>query len=144
MNLFVRWKKLLHFQHFRSLQVADFSGNFVNGPGKNGKGCKELRMTVALNHLAGNRSRFQAQLGTDVFFNVRVDTGEGANCTRDLAISNALPSPFEPVNIAFDFFIPIGNFQSKGQRLGMNTMRPANDRGEFVFLRLPFQYMLKN
>src|SRR3989304_9311661 len=89
-------------------------------------------MTITREDLAGDRRRREPEPNTDILLDERGKMGEGPDCPRELAAGDRLFGSPETVEVASGFGIPERQLQTKGERLRVDAMRPANHDRLFV------------
>src|SRR5439155_12649868 len=85
-------------------------------------------MAVALNNLRRNCGSFQSQVRADFFFQLRAEVGKGADRPGELSYTHVLRRVLKTRDIALRFGIPVGQLDSKSNRLGVHTVGAAEDR----------------
>src|SRR5690606_22764075 len=88
--------------------------------------CKEHRMAVTRDDLSRDRLWRQAKLVCDIFFNVRVDVGKGANSAADCAGGDFRAGCDQAGAAAVKFSIGLGKLQTEGYWFCVNAVAAAD------------------
>src|ERR1700733_5911210 len=115
--------------------MSDFGGYALDRRGDDGESCEKHRVPVARDDLRRDRLRHQAELLGDMGFDARVDVGE---CTDGAGNCAGGDLPFrrdESLAAAAKFGIGLRQFEAKGYWLGVDAMRAADRRREFMLER---------
>src|ERR1700756_2199542 len=113
--------------------MPNFRGDFVERAGYHGKSSEISRMAVALNNLRRNCRSFQSQTRADFFFQLRAEVGKSAHRPGELSYSHVLRRVLKARPIALRFRVPVGHLESKGNRLGVDTVGAADHWCVFKF-----------
>src|SRR3989441_7298039 len=127
------------FSNFGALKMANFRGDFVERAGYHGKSSEISRMAVALNNLRRNCGSFQSQARADFFFQLRAEVGKGADRPGELSYTHVLRRVLKTRDIALRFGIPVGQLDSKSNRLGVDTVGAADHGRVFELPGAAFQ-----
>src|SRR3989475_7756525 len=111
-------EEFFRFAHFGALEMANFRGDFVERAGYHGKSSEISRMAIALNNLRRNCGSFQSQARADFFFQLRAKVGQCADRPGELSDAHVLRCVLKTRDIALRFGIPVGQLDSKSNRLG--------------------------
>src|SRR5258706_8395873 len=104
--------------------MANLGRNLVERRGDY-RECREIvRMSVALNHLRRHRGRLQSQPGADFLFEFRREMRKRPHRAGELSDAQILTGSLEAGYIALRLGIPVGDFESERDRLGVDAMRP--------------------
>src|SRR5438552_11656493 len=128
-----------YFADFGTLKMANFRGDFVERAGYHGKSSEISRMAIALNNLRRNCGSFQSQARADFFFQLRAKVGKRADCPGELSYAHVLRRALKASDIALCFGIPVGQLDSKSNRLGVDTVGAADHGRVFEFPGTAFQ-----
>src|SRR5438445_10944738 len=115
-----------YFADFGTLKMANFRGDFVERAGYHGKSSEISRMAIALNNLRRNCGSFQSQARADFFFQLRAKVGQCADRPGELSDAHVLRCVLKTRDIALRFGIPVGQLDSKSNRLGVHTVSAAD------------------
>ena len=69
-----------------------------------------------------------------MFFDLRIDIGEGADRSGDGAGGDFLACGDQPLAVALELGIGLGQFQAEGHRLAMDAVAAAAGRRELVLV----------
>src|SRR5256886_12767211 len=119
--------------------MANFRGDFVERAGYHGKSSEISRMAIALNNLRRNCGSFQSQARADFFFQLRAKVGKRADCPGELSYAHVLRRALKASDIALCFGIPVGQLDSKSNRLGVDTVGAADHGRVFELPGAAFQ-----
>src|SRR5205823_11377251 len=90
-------------------------------------------MPVALDHLGRNRGSFQAKPGAPSFCQLGAEMRKRSHSARELTYSHVFRRTFKSRDIALHFGVPVCEFESEGDRLGMDAVRAADHGCVFEF-----------
>src|SRR5436309_14009885 len=130
---------LFRFADFGALKMANLGSDFFERAGYHGKSGQISRMAVALNDLRRNCGGFQSKARADFFLQLRAEMGEGANRPGELSYAHVLRCVLKTRDIALRFGIPVGQLDSKSNRLGVHTVGAADHGRVFEFPGTAFQ-----
>src|SRR5208283_4747137 len=116
-------ERLLGFADFRALEMSDFESYLFERSCNQRQGGHVRGMTVTRDHLRGDVGRAQVPALADARLGGWSDVPEGSHGARDFADPQVLPGRCETKSIAPKLIKPKRDLQSKGDRLGMDTMR---------------------
>ncbi len=127
-------ERFFRFADFGALEMANFECDFFKRSGDEREGAEILCVAIALNHLRSNRSDAEPKALADVLFDFGTEMRGVANGAGNFSNSHLRGGGAESRNVALIFSKPIGDFQAKGDGLGVNAVRAADLRGvaEFV------------
>ena len=86
-------------------------------------------MTVAGDHLGGDRRHSQAQLLQRRLLDARVDGGVRADRTRQFAHPDVLAGRNKTLTVAIELIQPAGKDEAEAHRLGVNAVGAARHQG---------------
>src|SRR5438552_10180098 len=119
--------------------MANFRGDFVERAGYHGKSSEISRMAVALNSLRRTCGSFQSQARADFLFQLRAEVSKHADRPGELSYPHVLRCVLKTRDIALRFGIPVGQLDSKSNRLGVHTVGAADHGRVFEFPGTAFQ-----
>ena len=122
-TLLARREEFFRLQNLGALHVADFNGNVFDRRRDNAECCEEHRVAVARDHLGGDRFGNEADAFADIFLDVRVDIGKGADGARDRAGGDFRAGSNQTVAVARSFR------HRSGQRSGPSWLARHGCRG---------------
>src|SRR5262249_7354815 len=131
----------LDFEYLGALEMADLSGDTLQGTANDCQGREKYRMSIAWHDLRRNRFWFQAKASTHKRFDLRIDVGKGTNCARDFAERNFLSSLGQTSTITLHLCVPVGCLEAKSDGLSMHTMRAADHGGMSMLVREALQHL---
>src|SRR5437773_9768329 len=132
-------EEFFRFADFGALKVANLSSNLVEARSDHSQSCKIRRMTIPLDHLRRNCGSFQSQARADFFFQLRAEVGKGADRPGELSYTHVVRRVLKTRDIALRFGIPVGQLDSKSNRLGVHTVGAADHGRVFEFPGTAFQ-----
>src|SRR5258708_15983321 len=109
--------------------MADFKRDFFQGGGDERESAEKLRVAVALNDLGSNGRNAKPEAFADALFHFRTEVRSVADGTGNLANSHLRGGVAESRDVALIFCEPVGDFQTKGDGLGVNTVSAPDLRG---------------
>ena len=125
-------EELLGLEHLGALEVADLDRQPLDRGGDHGERREEHGVTVAGDDLGRDRLDRQPHLLGDVFLDVRIDVGEGADGAGDGA-GRDLALRLDQAQLgALELGIGLGELQPEGRRLGVDAVRAADRRRRLV------------
>ena len=119
-------KRFLDLKNLGALQMAQLGRDPVERAADQRQGREKGGVPVTRDHLGGNGFRHQPQARTNSRFDRRIDIGIGANRPRDFADRNLAPGLLQAILVAFHLGEPVGDFKTKGNRLGMHAVAAAD------------------
>ena len=122
-------ERLFDFQDFGALQVAQLGRNPFQRAADQGQGREEGRVTVAGHNLGGNRLGPERESAAHKGFDLRVDIGKCADHARDFTVGNVLAGLTQTGLAALHLGVPVGGFEAKGYRLGVDAVGAADRQG---------------
>src|SRR6476661_7692484 len=122
--LLSRRERFFRFANFRSLQVADFKRDLFERGGNSGQRSDVMGVQIAREDLRGNRCGLQAKPCADLLLRLRSDVRKGPNSARYFAHTKLFRRFGETRAMALDLIPPDGEFQTEGNGLGVNSVRP--------------------
>src|SRR5579863_927344 len=90
-----------------------------------------MRVAVAFDHLRRNGRNGEAETLADFLFDLRAKMSAGAYGAGDLSDGDVFCGGFEAREVAAIFVIPVGDFQTEGDGLGVDAMSAADLRRVF-------------
>ena len=120
---------LTHLRDLAPLQVPDVGGEFFQAAGQHRERGEVGRVTVAGDHLGGDRRHSQAQLLQRRLFDARVDGGVRTDRTRQLAHADVLAGRNETLTVAIELIQLAGKYEAETHRLGVNAVGAARHQG---------------
>ena len=133
-------EKLLGLADLGALQVADLGGDLVECRGDHGERPQIVRVAVALDDLRRNRGGFQSQARADLLFEFRREMGEDSHGAGELAHAHVFGGGIEARDVALRFRIPVGQFESEGDGLGVDAVGAADHGRVFEFPGAAFEH----
>ncbi len=116
---------------FGALQVADLGGDLVQRRGDHGERAEIVRVAVALDNLRGDRGGFQSQARADFFFEFGREVGEDSDRAGELSYAHVFGGGHEARDVALGLGIPVGDFESEGDGLGVDAVGAADHGSVF-------------
>src|SRR5580692_5357480 len=106
--------------------MANFEGDFLQSRGDQRQRAHVMRVTVALNDLRSYRSDMQAQALADFLFDFGAKMRGIPNRAGNFPVGHAVRGFAKARNVSLVLCEPAGDFQAKGDGLGMHAMGAAN------------------
>ena len=132
-------EKLLRLQDLGALQVADFGRQPLDRRGDHAERGEIHGMAVARNDLRRDRLDRKPHFFRHIGFDARIDLRKGADRAGDGAGRDLLARQFEARPGARKLGEGDGELEPERGRLGMDAVRAADGRREFVFAGAPLQ-----
>ncbi len=114
--------------------MANFERDFFERGGDEREGAEIVRVAVALNHLRSDGSNAEPKSFADALFHFRAKMRSVADSTGNFPNGHLRGSIAETRDVPLIFSEPVGDFQAKGDGLGVNAVSAADLRSvaEFV------------
>ena len=125
---------LLGLEHLGALQVADLDRQPLDAAGDHREGGEIHRVAIARYDLCRYRLDRETELLSDIFFDLRIDIGKGADRARNGAGGDFGARRDQPRTAAVKFGIGLRELQPEGHRLGVDAVAAADGGGVFVLL----------
>ena len=90
-------------------------------------------MAVALNDLRGNSGNIKSEALADLVLELGIEVSAVADGTGELADAHLLCREFEAFDVTKGFGVPVGQLESKGDRLSVHAVGAADHRRVFEF-----------
>lgn len=132
-------KGFLGLANFRPLQMSYFKGDFLAQSRHQGESRDKGGVAVARDYLAGDGRRLEIELGADPLFVFRVKVSQGADSAGELAESEVFGGALEAQKRSASFVPPKRKLQTKRNRLGMDSVGPADGDSVLEFLSAAMQ-----
>ena len=132
-------EEFFRFQHFGALQMPDLGRQAFDAGCDDTEGGEIDGMTIARDHLRGDRLGGKAQGFGDMLFNAWIDVGECADSAGNGAGGDFLAGIDETFAAALEFSVGERHLDAKCCGLGVNTMAAANRDRVLVFVSPAFE-----
>ena len=116
---------LAHLRDLTPLQVPDVGGELFQAAGQDGERRQVGRVTVASDHLSGDRRHLQAQFLQGPLLDPWLDRGVGADGAGELANPDLLARGDQPLAVTVELVEPAGQDEAEADRLRMDAVGPA-------------------
>ena len=114
------------------MEVANLGRQPLDRGSNDAEGCEEHRMAVAWDDLCRHRLDAEAQLGGDMLLDLGRDLRERSYRARDGAGSDATARGDQPLPVARELGIGLGELEPECGRLGVDAMAAADGWGQLV------------
>src|SRR5207253_706006 len=131
------------FANLGALQVANLGRNFVKRRSDDSQRREIEGVTVALDHLRRDGRNLEAEPLADLLLELWLQVSGVADRARQLAHTHLLGRKLEARDVALHLGVPVRQLQPKGDRLGVNAMRPPDCRSVLELEGAPLQYLAK-
>ena len=128
-------ERLLDLADFGLLQPAHFERELLQRGAGDRDRREQLGVTIALNHLRGDRRRLETEAPADVLFDRRRQVPERPHGSRQLADADHRARAADPVDVAADLGIPQRQLEPEGHRLRVHAMGAPDHRRAAVLER---------
>ncbi len=133
--LLSRGEIFLHLEHFRALQVAELGRPAIDAAGDQRQRAHEMgvrsRWIICVERSAALSPSFLA----DVFLHPRIEMRVGADGAGKFSHRDLVARLDQPLLGAAELVVHQRELEAVGDRLGVDAVRAAHHRREFVFLR---------
>jgi hypothetical protein len=129
-------ERLLDLPDLGPGQVPDLQAHLLQRGGGDREGPQELRVDVALDHLAGGLRRPKPEVGAHVLLHARIDLRVGPHHAGQLPNAHRLPCPPQPFAVTVELERPQGQLVAEGGGLGMDSVG-ATDADRAPVLQRP-------
>ena len=124
-------EELLGFADLGALEVADFSGDLVEGGAEDGEGTDVGGVAVALDDLGGDVYRPEAEGVADGLLVGGLEVAEGADGSGELADAEVFGGGVEAGEVALHLGEPEEELEAEGGGFGVDAVGAADDWGAF-------------